>query len=151
MSPSPIQPFQGSYLTPAFEDARVVDAMHAGVISCPPDASMTTVARMLAMNHVHCIAVEGLDPQTGGDAVWGIVSDLDIVRAADRQGAEPTAAELAHTAPPTIAAGAPLADAASLMAERSVHHLVAVSGSPPRPVGILSSLDIAGVLAWGRA
>ena len=150
MSPASLQPFQGSYLTPAFEHATVADAMRTGVISCPAEASLTTVARMLAMNHVHCVAVDTLDPQTGSDRVWGIVSDLDIVRAANAPAAEPTAGELAQGPPATIDVGARIADAARLMAEHGLHHLVVVSGAPPRPVGIVSSLDIAGILAWGR-
>ena len=62
---------EGSYLTPSFEHARVADAMRTGVITCPPDTSMESVARIMATNHVHAVVTTGL----AGGAPWGIVSD----------------------------------------------------------------------------
>jgi CBS domain-containing protein len=43
----------------------------------------------------------------------------------------------------------PLREAAELMLTHRVTHLVVVDPGALRPVGILSSLDLAGVLAWG--
>jgi CBS domain-containing protein len=146
-----IQPYQGSYLSPAFEHATVADAMHPGVLACDPGASLTEVARMMASYHVHCVAVLGLAAEGGDRLVWGVLSDLDLVRAAQAGGAEPSAGEIAATEPLTVRADEALATAAQLMAEHDVHHLVVVGPEDPRPVGILSSLDVAGVLAWGRA
>lgn len=37
------------------------------------------------------------------------------------------------------------------MAERNVTHAVVVDGRTRRPVGVVSTLDIAGILGWGRA
>jgi CBS domain-containing protein len=142
-----IRPDQGSYLTPSPEHATVADAMHAGILSCPADATLTMVARIMAMHHVHCVAVEGM--RQGEATVWGVVSDMDVVRALDWQHEEPAAGELAHAAPVTIAADAPLLDAARLMVDGDVQHLVVLSESG-RPVGVLSGLDVAGVAAWGR-
>lgn len=150
MTTAPIQPYQGSYLTPSPEHATVADAMHPGVLFCPADASLTTVARMMATHHVHCAAVEGTETDHGERIVWGIVSDLDVVRAMDWDNEEPVAGELAHAAPVTVAPTDSLTDAARVMSETDTHHLVVVSGPRERPVGILSSLDIAGVVAWGR-
>jgi CBS domain-containing protein len=45
----------------------------------------------------------------------------------------------------------PLRDAADLMIANAASHVVAVNPDTQRPVGILSTLDIAGVLAWGEA
>jgi CBS domain-containing protein len=150
--PSRIQPYQGSYLAPAFEHATVADAMHPGVLACDPGASLTEVARMMASYHVHCVAVLGIAAEGGDRFVWGVVSDLDLVRAAQAgAGAEPSAGEIAATEPLIVRADEPLATAAQQMAEHDVHHLVVVGGKDPRPVGIVSSLDVAGVLAWGRA
>jgi CBS domain-containing protein len=42
-----------------------------------------------------------------------------------------------------------LAEATRLMDEHDTAHLVVVDDG--RPVGMVSSLDVAGVLAWGRA
>ena len=46
---------------------------------------------------------------------------------------------------PTLA----LDEAVRLMDEHDIAHLIVVDRG--RPVGILSTLDIAGVVAWGRA
>jgi CBS domain-containing protein len=61
-----------------------------------------------------------------------------------------TAGKVAATEPVTVDADEPLLTAAQVMQEHDVHHLVVVSGRDPRPIGILSSLDVAGVIAWGR-
>lgn len=146
-----IQTYQGSYLTPALEHATVLDAMHAGILTCAPDASLEEVARMMATHHVHAVAVLGIEPGEQGRLVWGIVSDLDLVRAAQTaEGDAVTAAQVAATEPVTVDVGEPLLAAAQVMQEHDVHHLVVVSGRDPRPIGILSSLDVAGVIAWGR-
>ena len=146
-----IQPYQGSYLTPALEHATVLDAMHPGILTCAPDASLVEVARMMATHHVHAVAVLGVDTREHARLVWGIVSDLDVVRAAQAAGTETlTAGEVAATEPVTVDAGEPLLTAARVMQEHDIHHLVVVDGEDPRPIGILSSLDIAGVIAWGR-
>ena len=39
--------------------------------------------------------------------------------------------------------------AAQLMSEHEVSHLVVVQPHSGHPVGVLSALDLAGVLAWG--
>jgi hypothetical protein len=36
------------------------------------------------------------------------------------------------------------------MAEHDVAHLIVVAPQTDKPVGVLSTLDIAGVLAWGE-
>jgi CBS domain-containing protein len=43
----------------------------------------------------------------------------------------------------------PLAQAAALMDEHDSAHLIVTAGG--QPAGVISSLDIAGALAWGRA
>jgi CBS domain-containing protein len=148
-APRPIQPFQGSYLTPAFEHATVGDAMHVGIVTCPPDAPLTMVARTMATHHVHCIAVLGVHASNGEHLVSGTISDLDLARAA-WNGEDPDAGTLAATPAVTVDASAPLADAVGLMFECGVAHLVVTHGDA-RPVGVLSTLDIAGIVAWGRA
>lgn len=146
-----IQPYQGSYLTPAFEKATVADVMRPGVMGCAPDAPAALVARMMATHHIHAVVVEGVrtDSVHGEQLVWGIVSDLDLVRAA-RAGIEGAiASDLATAEPVTVEASLPLTEAARLLDEHGIAHLVVADGG--RPVGVVSTLDIAGVLAWGRA
>lgn len=82
MSASSMQSYQGSYLMPSFEQATVTDAIHPGILSCQADASVTNVARMMASHHVHCVAVIGVpQSQPGETLVWGIISDVDLLRA----------------------------------------------------------------------
>ena len=45
----------------------------------------------------------------------------------------------------------PLREAGALMLTNAVSHLVVIQPGSERPIGILSSADIAGVLAWGEA
>ena len=145
-----IQPFQGSYLTPCFQHATVADAMRTGVLSCPPDVPATTVARMMATHHIHSVVVEGVhvDPVNGERVTWGVVSDMDLLSGA-RAGIDAlTAGDIAVTEPVTVEPTLPLDDAVRLMAEHDTAHLIVADRG--RPVGILSTLDVAGVLAWGR-
>ena len=145
-----IQPFQGSYLTPAFEKATVAGVMRPGVMGCPPDAPATMVARMMATHHIHAVVVDGVqgDALRGEHLVWGIVSDLDLVRAARVGLDDLTASDLATAEPITVEASLPLTEAARLMDEHGVAHLVVAEDG--RPVGVVSTLDVAGVLAWAR-
>jgi CBS domain-containing protein len=147
---TPIQPYQGSYLLPRFDNATVADAMRPGVMSCEPDVAAVDVARTMATHHIHAVVVEGikLDAVHGEELVWGVVSDLDLVRAAHTGIDDLTAADLAATEPVTVEPATPLAEAARLMDEHDTAHLIVVDDG--RPVGMLSTLDIAGALAWAR-
>ena len=55
---TPIQPYQGSYLMPAFERATVAEIMRPGVMSREPDIPAVTVARMMAAHHIHAVVVD---------------------------------------------------------------------------------------------
>lgn len=146
-----IQPLHGSYLTPAYENARVHDAMRVGVFTCPPETSLRDVARMMASYHVHCVVVTDMDPEGESERPWGVVSDLDLVRASGPDATDRTAGDTAATELVTVAADDTLAHAAQLMIEHETSHLLVVRRDTERPVGVLSSMDIAGVLAWGEA
>jgi CBS domain-containing protein len=72
------------------------------------------------------------------------------VATAARDAHEETAWSVARTAPVTITADDSLKRAAELMAEHQLTHLVVVQPESGHPVGVLSTLDIAGVLARGE-
>jgi CBS domain-containing protein len=146
-----LQPYRGSYLMPAFERATVADVMRPGVMSCAPDAPLLTVAQTMATHHVHSVVVAGITKDaTGGDHfIWGLVSDMDIVRASESGIEGHTAADAARTEVVTVDLATPLTDAARLMDQHNSSHLIVTSGG--KPAGVVSSLDIAGALAWGRA
>jgi CBS domain-containing protein len=135
---------RGSSLAPTFEHARVDDVMRRGVISCEPDDSLRSVARIMASYHVHSVVVE-----LAGD-VWGIISANDLLQAAGTDRERLTAGELAATEFVTVRSTALLAEAAQLMREHEVGHVI-VTGPTGKPTGVLSTLDIAGTLAWGEA
>ena len=119
-------------------------AMHSGVLTCRTDASLADVAELMATHRVHCIVVTD-DPGDAG-SLWGIVSDLDLAAAASvRNLAEQTAGATAATAVLTIAPDETVQRAAQLMTEHCTTHLVVVDAGH-RPVGILSTLDVAAAL-----
>jgi CBS domain-containing protein len=143
-------PPRGS-LVPALADATVSDAMDPGIYACPADMPLRGVARMMSNSLVHAIAVMGIadEDDPNNPRVWGIVADLDLVRAGVRAGLDTTAGECALAPVVTVEANAPLRDAGELMISHAAHHLVVVAPGTGRPVGILSTLDIARIVAFG--
>ena len=134
---------------PALGQLRVVDAMHPGLISCSPDTPLRTVARMMATYRVHAILVtaHGAEELPGGN-VWGVVSDADLLRAAQAGDIDEQAVRAIATTPVlTVTTGDELAGAARLLVEHEVSHLIVVEPRSARPVGVLSRLDIARALA----
>jgi CBS domain-containing protein len=103
--PSFIQSNRAAEMTPGFGTGTVADVMRPGVMSCPPEASATSVARMMATNHIHAVVLNGLDidPVRGEQLIWGVVSDMDLVRAAREGISNLTASDLAATEPLTVA------------------------------------------------
>ena len=121
--------------------------MHPGVLTCPPETPLPVVARMMSTYAVHAIVVTDLDPEGESDErPWGIVSGLDVVRAAAVADEEPTAGGIASTELVTVSPDESLARAAQLMSEHELGHLVAVDGDG-RPLGVVSTQDVAGALA----
>jgi CBS domain-containing protein len=141
----------GSYLMPSLEHATVADAMHPGILSCEPDATLPEVAQIMATHHVHCVAVVGVSHEQPECFVWGIISDIDVVRAGIGDGSEATARALATEPVVVVEPAMSLRDAAREMLASGVSHAVVVNPVAQRPVGVLSTLDVAGVLAWGEA
>ena len=123
----------------------VSEAMRAGIVECPPDAGVTEIARLLAEHGIHCVVVAGIERRDDSDErlAWGIVSDLDLIAALTSGAEEASAAQLAATAIVTVESTDSLEQAAELMAARNAHHLVVVSSAEARPVGVISTLDIA--------
>jgi CBS domain-containing protein len=147
---TPIQPDRDSHLIPTFDKATIADAMHHGVLSSRPDVPAVEIARMMATHQIHAVVVEGvrLDPVHGETLAWGVVSDLDLARAAAAGIDDLTAGDVAATEPLTAEPSMPLVEAAQLMDEHATAHIIVVEAG--RPVGMVSTLDIAGALARGR-
>lgn len=135
--------------TPTFASYTVLNAMQLGLIECPPEAELGAVARLMAENRIHCVIVSGIErhDRRGEPVDWGIVSDLDLMAGVRAELAAPTAGELAASDVVIVDPGDTLERAAQLMCEHETSHLVVVSPTTGRPVGIVSTLDVARALA----
>lgn len=142
-APAPHVAFDG------LDRLRVVDAMHPGLISCPVDTPLRTVARMMATYRVHAILVSALGKERlAGGGMWGVISDTDLLRAAQAgELTEQTARAVAATPALTLPADDDLAHAAQLMLEQGASHLIVTEPRSPRPIGVLSTLDLTRALA----
>lgn len=132
------------------ERVRVAEAMHSGVITCAASSSLGEVARLMASAHIHAVVVWG-DEEDDSEGIWAIVSDLDLVAAVARGGiGARSAIGAAGTPVVTVTRSATLQTAAELMERNRVTHLVVLADDRIRPVGILSTLDIARAIAGTR-
>ncbi len=123
--------------------------MHPGIVSCPPETDLVTVARTMASHHIHAVVVSGVESTSHGEHLtWGLLTSLDLVAAAGSP--EVDAGEVCSTEVVTVAAGESLERAVQLMVEHQLSHLLVVSPKA-QPIGVLSSLDVAGCVAWGEA
>ena len=127
---------------PEFETFTVLNALQLGLIDCPADADVQTVARKMAEHRVHCVIVRGTDPDG-----WSIVSDLDLMAALRPELSGATAGQLAATDSLIVDPTDSLERAAQLMSEHQTTHAVVVDPVTRRPIGILSTLDVARFLA----
>jgi CBS domain-containing protein len=122
----------------------VVEAMHAGVVTCRADASLSTVARTMAAHRIHAVVV--VPEKDRGE--WRLVSDLDLA-AAISEGVVgvATAGEIASTPNLFVSPDETVARATQLMHEYDTHHLIVLARGSERPPGIVSTLDVADVVA----
>lgn len=129
------------------DQARVGDVMHPGLTTIPADSPLTAVARGMAQHRVHCVAVAGIDP-TGDQLTWGLIGDMDLVLAVHRRALTEAASSIAATEPIAVEADETLDRVAALMVEHDTSHLVVV-GRSGLPAGMVSSRDVAAILAAG--
>jgi CBS domain-containing protein len=131
-----------------FELATVGDAMSHGVISCPPETPLRVVARMMATYGVHAIFVfEHIDEDDEAPRLWAVVSDLDLVAAAQLDLDTLTAGSTAVTPLVSVRSERSIAEAGSLMAQYGIAHLAVTDPDTRRPIGVISTLDIARAVA----
>jgi CBS domain-containing protein len=129
------------------DEATVADAMSAGVIHCAPETPLRTVARLMATYGVHAVYVFDYSQEDDESVqLWGLVSDLDLVAACPVLD-ERTARSSAVTPLVTVSLLEPLTRAAALMAAKGTAHLAVLDPATRRPVGVLSTLDIARFIA----
>ncbi len=138
----PIRPAPGPGVT-------VGEVMRYGFIDCSPQTPMAELARLMSEENVHSVIVDGLARGAGAteQLVWGIVSDLDLVAAAATERLGDEAGAFAGTEPVTVDPNEDIREAARLMAEHECSHLIVTDEQTRRPLGVVSTLDLARALA----
>lgn len=126
----------------------VREAMHRGIITCPPQTPLSEAATLMSQSGVHCVVVEGLAqrPGRGEELVWGVLSAMDLVRAAAGGELDGQAGDLAATEVVTVQDDESMQRAIQAMSEHEVTHLIVIASSG-EPIGVLSSLDFARFLS----
>jgi CBS domain-containing protein len=123
--------------------ATVADVMHAGVVTCPPDATLRTVAGLLAAHRIHAVVVANAN-----ERARAVVTDRDVIYSHSRGELDRVTAQSAATEPTvTVRPDADLRHAAELMARFGTSHVVVTESGGGAPIGILSSLDVAAAVA----
>jgi len=134
----------------AFETGTVGDAMSHGVISCSAETPLRVVARMMATYGVHAVFVfEYRDQADEAPHLWAVVSDLDLVAATSLDLDTLTAGATAVTPLVTVDADSSIGEAGGLMAQYGIAHLAVTGPGTRRPIGVISTLDIARAIAAG--
>ena len=125
-------------LTITDDGSKVRDLMHAGIISCTPDDTVGTVAKIMVDKEIHAVVV-----MQQGKAI-GVVSQTDMVLArqgrTSDQARSMLAREIMTPGCATCDAGMLLSDAVSLMTGRRMHRLVVTEKD--QPVGVISMTDV---------
>ncbi len=140
--------FEPTHRIRPLRDLHVIDVMHPGMISCPPETPLPTVARMMATYRVHAIVVHAHEDQTLEAGSWAVVNDADLVRAAlDGELESSTAGQIASAPVLVIGTTDTLDQAMQLMVEHEASHLVVIERHARRPIGVVSTLDVARAVA----
>jgi CBS domain-containing protein len=126
----------------ALDQIRVRDCMHHGIFGCDPEASLPEVAAIMSTHHVHALVVHH-----GGDRPAEIVSDTDVIAAAAATDAF-RAGDIAGTEALSTSGNRSLRDAAQLMAEHGVSHLIVRDAASGQPIGVISTTDILSAYAY---
>ena len=132
-------------------DVYVSEVMHRGVFTCSGETSLTEVASLMCRERIHAVVVSGVtaDASSPDRHPWGVVSDLDLVGAALAKSEDVSAGEIAAMEFLTVEASETLEQAAHLMTEHEVHHLIVVESATGHAVGVLSTHDLARVIGSG--
>lgn len=120
----------------SFAQARVADVMHGPVLVCGPETPIQSVAQTMADEHVHAVVVTGIER-----TAWGVVTALDIAAAAVAGATKHVARDFAVAGPVTVSADALLPEAARVLVEHQVNHLL-VADADGRPAGVVSTTDV---------
>jgi predicted transcriptional regulator len=126
------------------DQIRVADCMHHGIVSCDGAASLVEIAATMCAHRVHAVAVPGDGRHSG------FVSDADLIAAAERA-EESTAGEIAGTEWLAISTDRSLREAARMMTEHGVTHLLVRDARHGHLTGVISTTDIMCAMAAAPA
>lgn len=130
---------------PALRGFTARGVMHGPVAAVDPSAELAELAAVMSSKRIHCVVVDGITRDARGEhLVWGVVSDLDLVRAALDDTPGMTAGRIAATEAICVDADADLESVAALLVANEASHVLVVEDE--RPVGVVSTFDVAGVL-----
>lgn len=126
----------------------VKDLMHAGLITCKPDATLGQVSVLLHQHHVHALIVNDRDGRPAG-----ILSDFDLMAgewlSSDAESLSAmkklTASDLMSQPVDSIDANATLTEAFKKFTERQISRLLVIDNE--KAVGILSLSDLVASIA----
>jgi CBS domain-containing protein len=137
--------------TETYKRLTVGSVMHMGIIECGPQTPLEDLARLIAEEDTHSVAVHGLPAGEPGEEQrgWGLVSDVDLMRALAANGLNSEASRAATGEIVTIGLHESLEHAAQLMGEHECSHLVVTATDTQLPIGVISSLDVIRGLVWG--
>jgi CBS domain-containing protein len=132
----------------ALDAVRVEDAMSKRVVTCPPDADVRAVARTMADERIHCVVVAGIVTAAGGEQLsWGVLTDRDLLGASVKGTTGLTAGDIARPHVAIVDRTDTMRQAAELMQRLGTSHLVVADRRTGNAVGVVSSLDVAAVIA----
>jgi CBS domain-containing protein len=127
--------YETSYLLDAI---RIADVMHPGIIDCDSRTSVEEVAQRMSRLGIHSLAIT--DSDDGGPPV--IISDLDVIAAVASGERGLLARDVAAEATITIPSRHSLREAARLMTEHALSHLVVIDEASGAGCGVVSSTDV---------
>jgi CBS domain-containing protein len=125
---------------PLLPSMKVRDAMHRGIVTCPPTAGVREIAAALGESRIHSVVVADPAGEDDARALWGVVSDVQLMRGLTSV-IPLTAANLASVDCVTVSPEDTLEQATRLLAVHGIAHVVVVEDG--RPTGMLSALDVA--------
>jgi CBS domain-containing protein len=129
-------------------EIHVGDAMREGILTCTSKTPLRVVAAMMVEQRVHCIVVLAEPAESHRlSTVWAVVSDLDLAACASLDVDVHTAGGTAASPVVTVTPTETVERAAQLMREYGTSHLLVVAADDYRPLGVISTLDVAAVLA----
>ncbi len=130
---------------------RVSDVMSSPLRTCAADVDLVEAAALMVRERIHFLVIVPPGQEREDGDILGVLTDLDLVSALDRGASTRAVGDVAGPPPHSIPADAPLRVAVHEMREERAHHLLVVATNSGRPVGIVSTLDVAQALAVAPA